>query len=135
MLFPVAIVVFGYGIHPVHPGLALAVLLISTTIFSCFGVVLGVILKRTLPVAALVLGLAMPLYICSGSLEPARFDGNRIWAVAHLSPVYYAVGLLENAFHGLQVTPESMTVDSIALLCWTVGTLIAARALLTRQLT
>jgi len=60
-------------------------------------------------------GLAMPLYVDSGALEPTRFDGDTIWMIAHLSPVYYAVGVLEWAFHGLRVTPEPIWLDMLVL--------------------
>src|SRR5207247_359187 len=70
------------------------------------GAWLGALLKRTLAAVPLLFGLAMPFYVDSGALEPTRFDGDAIWALAHLSPVYYAVGVLEWAFHGLHVTPE-----------------------------
>jgi len=63
----------------------------------------------------LLFGLAMPLYIDSGALEPTRFDGESIWRMAHLSPIYYAVGVLEWAFHGLRVTPEPIYVDLLVL--------------------
>ena len=36
--------------------------------------------------------------------------------IAHVSPVYYAVGVLEWAFHGLRVTPEPVYVDLLVLL-------------------
>jgi ABC-type multidrug transport system permease subunit len=134
MCCPLALVVFAYKIRPLHPAEAILVLLLCTTIFSCIGVALGAMLKRTLPVTALILGLSLPLYICSGSLEPARFDGNRIWAVAHLSPVYYAVSVLEHAFHGLRVTPESIALNCTALLCWAAAALLAATLLLRREL-
>ena len=63
----------------------------------------------------LLFGMAMPLYIDSGALEPTRFDGETIWWLAHLSPVYYAVGVLEWAFHGIHVTPEPIYVDLLIL--------------------
>lgn len=134
MLCPVCVVIFGYKIPPLHPLASVGVLLLCTTIFSCIGMALGAALKRTLPVAALIFGLSLPLYLCSGSLEPERFDGERLWIVGHLSPVYYAVGVLEKTFHGLQVTPESIGVDSLALLGWAIGMLLLAGALLKRQL-
>ena len=55
----------------------------------------------------------------------ARFYGNNLWVVAHTSPVYYAVGILQYAVHGLQVTPESITVNFAALISWA---LVAAGA-------
>src|SRR5207244_692559 len=68
--------------------------------------VLGALLRRTLPIAPLVLGIALPLYLDSGALEPQRFDGEALFWFAHVSPAYYGVGVLEHAFHGLAVTPE-----------------------------
>jgi hypothetical protein len=58
----------------------------------------------------------MPLYVDSGALEPTRFDGETIWRIAHLSPIYYAVGVLEWAYHGIRVTPEPVYLDLLALL-------------------
>jgi len=105
------VVVFGYGVHPLHPVTLAAALLATVVIFAALGAALGVAVRRTLPLVPLVFGLAMPLYIDSGSLEPARFDGEVIWAFAHLSPVYYAIGVLQWAFHGLLVTPEPPALD------------------------
>ncbi len=112
------LVVLLYGVSPVDSlelGLGLGACVL---IFTCFGAAVGSLIRRTLPVTALVFGLALPLYIDSGSLEPERFDGNVIWSIAHASPVYYAVGVLEHAFHALQVTPESVLVDVLALMAW-----------------
>jgi membrane protein DedA with SNARE-associated domain len=57
----------------------------------------------------------MPFYVDSGALEPTRFDGEAIWIAAHVSPVYYAVGVLEWSFHGLRVTPEPVYLDLLIL--------------------
>ena len=130
MLFPVALAIFGYHIIPLHPLEMIGVMLLCIAIFGCIGVALGALLRRTLPVVSLIFGLAFPLYLCSGSLEPQRFDGNLIWALAHLSPVYYAVGILEQAFHDLQVTPEPLWVNFTALLGWAVLMLLLAAILL-----
>jgi hypothetical protein len=108
----------------------IGVLLLSIVIFSCIGVAVGAALKRTMPVASLVFGLALPLYLCSNSLEPQRFDGNLIWAIAHISPVYYSVGILEQAFHELQVTPEPVWVNFVILLGWAIIMLLVAAAML-----
>jgi ABC-2 type transport system permease protein len=127
------IVVAGYHVAPLYPLELFAGLLLCVVIFSCVGVALGALIRRTLPVTALVFGIALPLYIDSGSLEPERFDGNLIWAVAHLSPVYYAVGVLQHAVHGLQVTPEPIWVDLLALGGWAALALLWAARLLNRK--
>jgi len=120
MAFPVFIVILGYRVLPIHPVEMMAALSLSIIVFSCVGAALGAVLKRTLPVASLIFGIALPLYICSGSLEPSRFDGPVLWVLAHFSPVYYAVGVFEHAFHGLTVTPESALVNVEALALWAV---------------
>jgi ABC-2 type transport system permease protein len=110
-----AVIVFAYGVVPIAPGATIFALVACVLIFTSLGAWLGVLLKRTLAAVPLLFGLAMPLYIDSGALEPTRFDGEPIWIVAHLSPVYYAVGVLEWAFHGLHVTPEPIWVDLLVL--------------------
>lgn len=133
MLFPLAVVVWGYRITPLHPAAVLGALLLCTVIFSCLGIVLGALLKRTVPVASLIVGLSLPLYICSGALEPERFDGEKLWRLGHFSPVYSAVGIVEQAFNGLKVTPESTGGNLLALTCWLIGILVAAGWLLGRR--
>ena len=112
------LVVAGYGVTPVHPAEMAAGLLLCVVIFSCIGAAIGTLVRRSLPLAALIFGLALAFYLDSGSLEPARFYGNRLWIVAHTSPVYYAVGILQHAVHGIQVTPETAAVNFAALIGW-----------------
>ena len=132
MALTAGVVVAGYGVHPVHPWEMAGALLLCVAIFSCVGVAVGGVMKRTLPVASLLFGLALPLCIDSGSLEPERFDGNLIWGIAHTSPVYYAVGLLQHAVHGLRVTPEPMAADAAALVGWALLAMALARVALRR---
>jgi ABC-2 type transport system permease protein len=105
-----------YGVAPVAPWAAVFTLCACVAIFTCCGAWLGAVLKRTMAAVPLLFGLVMPLYIDSGALEPARLDGEPIWRMAHLSPMYYAVGVLEWAYHGIRVTPEPVYLDLIVLL-------------------
>ena len=109
------VIVVVYGVVPIAPWASVSALLACVVIFTSLGAWLGALLKRTLAAVPLLFGLAMPLYIDSGALEPTRFDGEPIWIAAHLSPVYYAVGVLEWAFHGLHVTPEPVWLDMLIL--------------------
>jgi ABC-type multidrug transport system permease subunit len=118
MALAVAIVIFGHGVIPTHPFALIMTLLLCILIFGFLGAALGAILKRSLPVAALVYGIALPLYLFSGTYEPERFDGNTIWILAHFSPLYYAVGMLEYAALDLRVTPEPVWLNMIILLGW-----------------
>ena len=100
---------------PIAPFTTVVTLLACVAIFTCIGAWVGALLKRTLAAVPLLFGLAMPLYVDSGALEPTRFDGETIWWIAHASPVYYAVGVLEWAYHRLVVTPESTAVNLFIL--------------------
>jgi hypothetical protein len=110
------VIVLVYGVVPIAPWTTALALLACVAIFTALGAWVGAVLRRTLAAVPLLFGLAMPLYIDSGALEPTRFDGETIWTIAHLSPVYYAVGVLEWSFHGLHVTPEPVFVDMLILI-------------------
>ena len=90
--------------------------ILCVVIFTCIGTWLGAVFRKSMVVVPLLFGLSIPLYIESGALEPARFDGEIFWKIAHVSPMYYAVGVLEWAFHGLHVTTESIVFDFSVLI-------------------
>jgi ABC-type multidrug transport system permease subunit len=115
LLLTLLVIVLAYGVVPIAPWTTVLTLGACVAIFTCLGAWLGAVLKRTLAAVPLLFGLAMPFYIDSGALEPTRFDGETIWRIAHVSPIYYAVGVLEWAFHGLRVTPEPVYVDLLIL--------------------
>ncbi|OGK14992.1 hypothetical protein A2774_01085 [Candidatus Roizmanbacteria bacterium RIFCSPHIGHO2_01_FULL_39_12c] len=114
----VAVGLIGWGIKPLYPLQMAGVLLVSVFIFGLVGMALGVSMKKAFPVASFIFGVALPLYLFSGTYEPERFDGNLLWAMAHFTPLYYAVGIIEHAVLGLKVTPESVTVNYLALAGW-----------------
>jgi ABC-2 type transport system permease protein len=122
----VIVALVGYGISPVLPLEMVLVLLFCVVIFSCVGAALGAVMKKTLPVALFVLGLAIPLFLLSGSYEPQRFDGNLIWGASHFTPEYYAVGLMQHAVFNLKVTPEPLGLLALALVGWGIGALVLA---------
>lgn len=134
MLIAVGIVVFGHGISPAHPFELFGILLFCIIIFGWLGAALGAAMQRTLPVASLVFGISLPLYLFSGTYEPERFDGNIIWGIAHFTPLYYAVGVLEHAVLDLRVTPEPVFVNFLALAGWAVVALLALRFYINRNL-
>ena len=123
-------VVLGYGVTPVHPLASVGALALCVPMFTCLGACAGALLRRTLPVAALFFGLALPLYIDSGAIEPLRFDGDKVWTIGHTSPVYQAIGLIEWGFHGYAVTPESLVQNLGVLLLWALVSVLVAAAVL-----
>jgi hypothetical protein len=100
------VVIFGYGVPAAHPVEVAAGIVFTVLAATALGGLAGTLLRRTLPVAPLVIGITLPFYLDSGALEPQRFDGEALFRIAHLSPAYYGVGVIEHGFHKLVVTPE-----------------------------
>ncbi len=100
------VVVFGYRVPMAHPVEVLLGLVLTVTASTALGGVLGAWLRRTLPVTPLVVGITLPFYLDSGALEPQRFDGEVLFWLAHLSPSYFGVGIMEYGYLNLIVTPE-----------------------------
>jgi ABC-2 type transport system permease protein len=100
------VVRFGYGVPMIHPLEVAAGIVLTVAAATSLGGLLGVLLRRTLPITPLVLGVTLPFYLDSGALEPQRFDGEVLFRLAHLSPAYFGVGVMEHGYNGLIVTPE-----------------------------
>lgn len=126
------VVVFAYGAVPARPLSAILGIVTCVACFTCVGACIGALVRRSLVLVPLLFGLAMPLFIDSGALEPTRFDGEGIWALAHLTPLYYAVGWLEWSFFGLVITPEPSWSLLVVLLALGVVSFALARRIVTR---
>jgi len=109
------IVVVGYGVPMAHPLEILAGVVLTVAASTSLGGLVGVLLRRTLPITPLILGTQLPLYLDSGALEPQRFDGEALFRLAHLSPAYYGVGVMEHGYNHLVVTPEPVWVLLLVL--------------------
>ena len=109
------VVIFGYGVPAAHPLEVIAGIVFTVLASTSLGGILGVLLRRTLPITPLVLGTQLPFYLDSGALEPQRFDGEVLFWLAHLSPAYFGVGIMEHAYHSLVVTPEPVWVLLLVL--------------------
>ncbi len=118
------VVAFGYGVRVVHPFEVAAGVVLTVTASTALGGLLGAALRRTLPITPLVLGVTLPFYLDSGALEPQRFDGEVLFRLAHLSPAYFGVGIMEHGYHGLVVTPEPIWVLAAVLAALTVAPLL-----------
>lgn len=133
MLIALLVIIFGYGISPLYPIELILIITISIVVFGIIGALVGAIIKHSMPVATIIFGFSLPLYLFSGTYEPERFDGNIIWILAHFTPLYYVVGILEHAFLGLHVTPESVLVNFICIILFGLFSLIFLRNIIKKS--
>lgn len=105
-----AVVVWGYGVPIKHPFEAALGIVATLAAATALGGLVGAWLKKTMVAVPLILGVAIAFYLDSGAVEPQRFDGEFLFWLAHLSPTYWGVGIMEHAFHGLTVTPEPVAL-------------------------
>jgi hypothetical protein len=122
-----ALVVGAYGIVPARPWAAAVGLVATVVAFTSLGAWVGALVRRTLVIVPLLFGLAMPLYIDSGALEPTRFDGELVWRLAHLTPLYYVVAWFEWAFFGLTITPEPPSLHLGVIVALALASFLLAR--------
>ena len=124
----------GFRVHVMHPIELIVILLLSVIVFSFIGAAFGAAIRKTVPVSTLIFSIALPLYLDSNTNEPQRFDGNTIWMIGHISPVYQVAAILEHAVHNLYVTPESMQMNYIALIVWGIFAFFTAWYFIQRNL-
>lgn len=82
-----------FGYDPDWVGIAVLLLLLSllTALVSAWSNALGMIMKETGSLAAIVTGLQLPLTLLSGVLLPLSLAPEWMRVLAHLNPLYYAV--------------------------------------------
>lgn len=120
------------GVHVDAPGRWVATQLLAGAVGGSLGAALGLACRHTLTAVSAVL-LAMPaLLACSNTLEPQRFDGPAIGALAHLSPGAAVVALSEAAAHHLRVTAEGLGLEVLQGVAWIALGLLACRWALAR---
>ncbi len=83
---------FGYRPHPGGVAVLLILLSLLTAIVSAWSSALGLILRQIGSLAAVVTGLQLALTLLSGVLLPMSLAPAWTRVLAHLNPLYYAVG-------------------------------------------
>jgi ABC-2 type transport system permease protein len=121
------------GVHPVYWGEVIGFTLLSMIIFIAFGAVLGTLLKMRQPVVALAFGASIPLFILSGAFGPISFDTKAIQIIAQIFPIYYAIVLLQHAFHGFNLNTYGLGGNVLILCAYALVLIILAAVVLRRS--
>jgi ABC-2 type transport system permease protein len=128
-----AVLIALMGIWPVHWGELIGFTLLILTLFTAWGTLLGAWLKRRTPLATLAIGLCVPLFFLSGPFGPISFFAPIEQVIARLFPVYYAIVVLQHAFHDFTLNTEGIGVNVLVLAAYALAGLIVATLVLRRS--
>lgn len=97
-----------FGYRPDWGGIAVLLILLSllTALVSAWSNALGMILKETGSLAAIVTGLQLPLTLLSGVLLPLSIAPDWMQILGHVNPLYYAVTAARKLSEGAIVTAD-----------------------------
>ena len=115
------------GVWPAHWGEMIGFTALILTIFIALGTWLGALIKQRQAVTALSIGFALPLFFLSGAFGPISFNTPAIQVLAQIFPVYYAIVLMQHAFHGFTLNTLGVGLNTLIL----VGYALLAVALAT----
>jgi ABC-type multidrug transport system permease subunit len=117
-----------------HWGEVIGWTLLTLLIFIAAGTLLGTLIKRRLAFQLLALGLVLPLLFVSGAFGPITFDTPITQVIAQLFPVYYAIVLMQHAFHGFDLNTYGIGLN-VAILCGYLVLVMGLAALVLRRST
>jgi ABC-2 type transport system permease protein len=121
------------GVAPVHWAAMLGQTLLTLIIFIAVGTILGTLLKRHQPVLALTFGTSIPLFFLSGAFGPISFSTPVVQVLAQIFPVYYAIVVLQYAFHNFALNTYGITGNTLVLAGYAVALVILAAIVLRRS--
>ncbi len=127
------ILIFIVGVHPVNWGEVLGYSALCLLIFIALGMLLGTLIKQRQPVVALAFGTSIPLFFLSGAFGPIAFNVPVIQVFAQIFPVYYAIVLMQHAFHNFTLNTYGIEVNVLVLCAYAVGLLLLATFTLRRS--
>jgi ABC-2 type transport system permease protein len=121
------------GVWPVHWGELIGFTLLILALFTAWGTLLGTWLKRRTPLSTLAIGLCVPLFFLSGPFGPISFFAPIEQLVARLFPVYYAIVVLQHAFHDFTLNTNGLVINTLVLVAYALGGLLLATIALWRN--
>lgn len=129
------VLIFVIRVYPVNWGEVIGYSALCLIIFIAFGMLLGTLLKMRQPVVALAFGTSIPLFFLSGAFGPLSFNVPVIQVLAQIFPVYYAIVLMQHAFHNFSLNTYGIQVNVLVLVGYALGLLLLATFVLRRSTT
>jgi ABC-2 type transport system permease protein len=125
------------GVWPVHWGEVIGFTLLIMLIFIAYGALLGTLVKQRQAFTMLAVVSVVPLVVLSGAFGPLSFVGSLLSpsnVVAQVFPVYYAIVLMQHAFHGFDLNMYGVGWN-VVILCIYAAVLIVLATLVLRRST
>lgn len=121
------------GVWPLHWLEVIGFTILCLLIFIALGAWLGNLIKLRMPVIALSFGAAIPLFYLSGPFGPISFQTPPTQVVAQIFPIYYAIVLLQHAFHGFDLNTFGLGGNVLILCAYALAFILLAAVTLWRS--
>jgi ABC-type multidrug transport system permease subunit len=127
------VLIFIVGVRPVFWGEVVGFSLLTLFIFIALGTLLGTLFKNRQPVLALSFGVSLPLFFLSGAFGPISFTTPAIQVIARIFPVYYAIVLMQHAFHNFTLNTLGLTGNLLVMVGFALGLIVLVTVVLQRS--
>jgi len=121
------------GVWPINWGEVIGFSILDAIIFIALGTLLGTLLKVRQSVVPLAFGSAIPLFFLSGAFGPISFNTPIIQVLAQIFPVYYAIVLMQHAFHNFDLNTYGTGVNVLILCGYALGFILLTALALRRS--
>jgi len=112
------------GVWPLHWGELIGFTLLTIIIFVAWGTLLGTLLKHRQAFLPLAFSTSLPLFFISGAFGPLSFLHIPLMeGLAQAFPVYYAIVLMQHAFHGFDLNTLSLGANALVLAAYAAAVL------------
>jgi len=125
--------IFVVGLRPAHWGEVVGFTLLTLLIFVALGTLLGTLLKQRQAFAALAFGTAIPLFFLSGAFGPISFSTPAVQTIARIFPVYYAIVVMQHAFHDFRLNTLGLGGNALILVGYALGLMVLVTVVLRRS--
>ena len=125
--------IFVVGLRPAHWDEVVGFTLLTLLVFVALGTLLGTLLKQRQAFAALAFGTAIPLFFLSGAFGPISFSTPAVQTIARIFPVYYAIVVMQHAFHDFRLNTLGLGGNMLILVGYALGLMALVTVVLRRS--
>ena len=112
------------GVWPLHWGEMIGFTVLTIIIFVAWGTLLGTLLKHRQAFLPLAFSTSLPLFFISGAFGPLSFLHIPLMeGLAQAFPVYYAIVLMQHAFHGFDLNTLGLGANVLVLAAYAAAVL------------